>query len=140
MGGDEQNKKIAMELLNWWAAHPKAQACYANAVGYPGNHAQLHKYVKPELAPYLPTNPDNISIINTGVYLFESSVFEMIGAEGGVRPHIVRLTWNSTLCLGSQLCVRHPHRRVQRYGNPTMWQSTLSPIDQVIAKIAAVIS
>jgi putative spermidine/putrescine transport system substrate-binding protein len=57
------NKKVAMELVNWWAEHPEAQACYANAVGYPGNHAKLHKYVKPELAPYLPTNPDNIRIM-----------------------------------------------------------------------------
>lgn len=53
------NKKIAMELINSFI-DVKNQACYAEAMGYPGPHKKIHEYVSDEFAPYLITYPDNV--------------------------------------------------------------------------------
>ena len=53
------NKKIAMELINS-LTNVEHQACYTNVMSYPGSHSKLHKFVNPELAPYLITHPDNV--------------------------------------------------------------------------------
>lgn len=39
---------------------PKRQAVYAEEIGYPGLHLESPKYVSEDLAPYLPTAPENI--------------------------------------------------------------------------------
>lgn len=36
------------------------QAKYANEIGYPGLNVNVHRYVDPDLAPHLPTNPANL--------------------------------------------------------------------------------
>jgi putative spermidine/putrescine transport system substrate-binding protein len=54
-----ENKKLAMEFINF-THQPKLEAAYAEYVGYPGVNKKTYQMVKPELAPNLPTYPENL--------------------------------------------------------------------------------